>query len=237
MSGLQANLYRANLTSANLQDADLIKARLEGAILDDANMNHAKLEGLDFENVHFTQGTLLDGVDFPNFVVSSERRLPPPDNSLLSALFKQTALHLFEGQGGVDDDDNDDDHDDNDDDDDVRDDDRDDDDDSGAAEQLARDALDTIVPVESIDAYCNNLLPNFVSNLSGRMQDMLKTMLPDILGQKGLAYEIFFKDGAEHIQESVVEWVFYEVRLTWRSSLRRIDSVVSRSIVCMILHA
>ncbi|KAK3268561.1 hypothetical protein CYMTET_22946 [Cymbomonas tetramitiformis] len=201
---------------ANLQGARLIKAGLEGAILDGANMNQAKLEGLDFENVQFSSKTLLDGVDFPNFVVPSERRLPPPDNSLLYALFKQTTLQLFEGQGGVDDDDDDDDRDDKADDDDARDDDRDyddddDDDDSGAAAQLARDTFDTMVPVESFEAYCEDLLPNFVSNLSVRMQDMLKKMLSDLLGKRDLAYEIFFKDGAKHLQEGVVECVFYEL--------------------------
>ncbi|KAK3266842.1 hypothetical protein CYMTET_24562 [Cymbomonas tetramitiformis] len=199
---------------ANLGRAWLIETQLEGAVLDDANMNKAYLEGLDFENVHFTQGTLLDDVDFANFVVPSERRLPPPDNSLFYALFKQTALHLFEGQGGVDDDDNDDDHDDDhDDDDDDDDDDRDHDgdDDSGAAELHAIDADNTIASLKSIEAYCDNLLPNFVDNLSGRMQEMLKRMLADVLGQQDLAYKIFFKGGAEHIQESAVEWMYHEL--------------------------
>ncbi|KAK3236246.1 hypothetical protein CYMTET_53605 [Cymbomonas tetramitiformis] len=196
-----------SLLTAILHGARLIETQLEGAVLDDVNMNQAELEGLDFENVHFTQGTLLNDVDFANFVVPSERRLPPPDNSLLYALFKQTALHLFEGQGGFNDDDNDDDHDDDDDD---RDDD--DDDDSGAAELPAIDADDTIVSMlESIEAYCDNLLPNFVADLSGNMQDMLKRMLQGVLGQKDLAYKIFFEGGAEHIQESVVEWVFHEL--------------------------
>eukprot|EP00854_Cymbomonas_tetramitiformis_P011472 gene11472-13556_t len=163
---------------ANLGRAWLIETQLEGAVLDDANMNKAYLEGLDFENVHFTQGTLLDDVDFANFVVPSERRLPPPDNSLFYALFKQTALHLFEGQ---------------------------------AAELHAIDADNTIASLKSIEAYCDNLLPNFVDNLSGRMQEMLKRMLADVLGQQDLAYKIFFKGGAEHIQESAVEWMYHEL--------------------------
>ncbi|KAK3233814.1 hypothetical protein CYMTET_55911, partial [Cymbomonas tetramitiformis] len=192
---------------AILEEARLIKTQLDGAILDGANMNRTKLEGLDFENVQFSSKTLLDDVAFPSFVVPSKRRLPPADNSLLSALFKQTALHLFEGQGGVDDDGIDDDDDDDDDDDVV-----DDGEDVGAAEPSTPDADKTIVSVKTIEAYCAELLPKFVSDMSSMMRDVLKTMLTDVLSDEGLGYTIFFEGNADHIQESVVEsvveWVF-----------------------------